>query len=97
MNDSTAAAQTHPIAVPTSSTLLLGGSTQNKNGIKDIGIDKHKLNTPGQTPFLTEPRRDESQQVDSERCPSAVRRNTAASAQVSESSENDPSRFFHSN
>jgi hypothetical protein len=32
------------------SKLLLGGSTQNKNGIKDIGLDKQKLNTPGLTP-----------------------------------------------
>jgi hypothetical protein len=33
------------------SKLLLGGSTQNKYGIKPIGLDKHKLNTPGRPPF----------------------------------------------
>jgi len=27
---------------------------RNKNGIKPMGFDKDKLNTPGQTPFLTE-------------------------------------------
>ena len=31
------------------------GSLQNKNGIKHFALDKHKLNTPGQTPLLTEP------------------------------------------
>jgi DNA-binding MarR family transcriptional regulator len=25
----------------------------NKNGIREIGLDMHRLNTPGQTPFLT--------------------------------------------
>jgi hypothetical protein len=34
-------------ALQNGSTFLLGGSTQNKNGIKDIGLDKQKLNTPG--------------------------------------------------
>ena len=27
---------------------------RNKNGLKPIALEKHKLNTPGQNPFLTE-------------------------------------------
>jgi hypothetical protein len=40
------------------SKLLLGGSMQNKNGIKDIGLDKQKLNTPGQTCVSDSPARE---------------------------------------
>jgi hypothetical protein len=39
-------------ALQNGSMFLLGASTQNKNGIKDIGLDKQKLNTPLLTPLF---------------------------------------------
>ena len=37
---------------------------RNKNGLKPMGLDKHKLNTPGQTPFLIELRGENQARVE---------------------------------